>query len=224
MDQSEKKRMSWIPVLAIGSVWGLSEAALGMALRGVCARFVTGSAMTGMAILFMAITSARLKRMAALLVILGVATLYKLLDALLLGLPVIHGAVANPIFAFYTEIFAFILVFKIMEGRLREKRGGQALMGGMSALVAVNLFPLVKFATGIPACVVPGTGYPLALYYAPVAIGVSAISCPLGFYLGEKMAALEGKTSPARFPRLATAALHIAPLLCPLLLIVMRTA
>jgi hypothetical protein len=65
------------------------------------------------------------------------------------------------------------------------------LGGALAALVAVNLFPLVKFATGIPACVVAGTGYPQALYYAPFAIGLALITVPLGFLAGEGIAAAE---------------------------------
>jgi len=40
-------------VIVLGSVWGLSEAALGMGLRS-CAAFVSGSIMTGAALFFLA--------------------------------------------------------------------------------------------------------------------------------------------------------------------------
>lgn len=61
--------------------------------------------------------------------------------------------------------------------------------------MAVNLFPAVGYFTGIPACVMPGTQYPLALYYAPVAVSLAAVSYPLGMALGERLAwALKERT------------------------------
>ena len=47
----EKK--DWTPVLILGSLWGLSEAALGMYLRR-CAASASGSLMTGAALFFLA--------------------------------------------------------------------------------------------------------------------------------------------------------------------------
>jgi len=112
---------------------------------------------------------------------------------MLLSLPVRHGAISNPIFAFFMEGLAFLILILIFSGKLRQKIVGKALFGGVAALLAVNLFPLVKFATGIPACVVPGTGFPLSLYYAPLAVLLSSISVPLGFFAGEKIKGLELK-------------------------------
>ena len=43
----------WAAVLVLGSLWGLSEAALGMSLRQ-CASTVSGSVMTGAAFFFLA--------------------------------------------------------------------------------------------------------------------------------------------------------------------------
>ncbi|MCK7489866.1 MAG: hypothetical protein MZU79_06270 [Anaerotruncus sp.] len=43
---------------------------------------------------------------------------------------------------------------------LAAKPLGQGVTGGLSALAAVNLFPLVKYATGVAPCVT-GTAYPL---------------------------------------------------------------
>ncbi|MEX0981520.1 MAG: hypothetical protein WD577_10165 [Bacteroidales bacterium] len=61
-----------------------------------------------------------------------------------------------------------------------------SLMTGVALFcIAVALFPLVKFATGVPACVHPGTTIPLAIYFGPVAMAVSAITVPLGLYTGD---------------------------------------
>ena len=173
-------------VVMLGAVWGLSEAVLGMHLKR-CAAHISGSLMTGIALFFIAASWIVSRRILGVVLLVAVASLMKLFDALLLDLPILHGAIANPIFAFVTEGIAFILIMTMLRDRLTQRPAGQALSGGLAALLAVNLFPLVKFATGIPACVVPGTGYPLSLYYVPYAVCVSLLTLPAGFWLGIKL-------------------------------------
>lgn len=177
-------------IIMLGAVWGFSEAALGAGLQK-CASLASGSIMTAVALFFIAATWVLTRRALSLVLVVFLVTIMKMFDALLLSLPLRHGAVANPIFAFWTEALAFLVIIGIIKAELIQKRGGQALLGGLTALGAVNLFPLVKFATGIPACVFPGTSYPLSLYYAPIAIGLSFLTVPLGFWTGEKLAAAE---------------------------------
>jgi hypothetical protein len=171
--------------LIIGSVWGLGEVALGVGLRS-CAQLVSGSLMTGVALFFITTAWVASKRhyLVPLLVVL-IASFFKLFDAVLLSLPVRHGAIGNPIFAFWMEGFAFIVLIGIIRKASWAKTSSKALLGGGSALIAVALFPLVKYATGIPACLHPGTAVPLSIYFAPVAIAFSAITVPLGFIAGE---------------------------------------
>lgn len=178
-------------VVMLGAVWGLSEAALGMWLRS-CASAMSGSIMTGVALFFIAAAWIISQSWRGVALIVVMATLFKLFDALLLSLPILHGAVANPIFAFIMEGAAFLIIVSLLKERLSKNSTSQAMTGGLSALVAVNLFPLVKFATGIPACVVAGTGYPLSLYYAYIAVALSFVTVPLGIMAGEKMRTLEG--------------------------------
>jgi hypothetical protein len=185
---------NWAPVLVLGSLWGLSEAAMGMVLRQ-CASTVSGSLMTGAALFFLAAAWAVAPRVEALAVMVVIASGFKLFDALLLGLPVLHGAVANPIFAIVMEGAAFLLIVSIIRETLARRPVGQGVAGGLAALVAVSAFPLVRFATGIAACVVAGTSIPLSLYYAPVAIALSALTVPLGFAAGARVAALETRLS-----------------------------
>ncbi|MGB8953190.1 MAG: hypothetical protein WCC06_11075 [Candidatus Aminicenantales bacterium] len=184
-------------VIALGSIWGLSEAGLGMALRN-CASFVSGSIMTGIALFFISAVWKRNPQVLGPVLLVVIASVFKMFDAFLLSLPIRHGAVANPIFAFLTEVLAFIIIVSFARENLTQKRGGQALLGALAALLAVNLFPLVRFITGIPACVVPGTSVPLSLYYAPVAVGISLITVPFGFWVGEKVKALESTGSSIR--------------------------
>ena len=181
-------KSTWGPVLALGAIWGVAEAGLGMGLRQ-CAAQVSGALMTGVALFFMAAGRRLAGRAVAVAVMVGTAAVFKLFDALLLGLPVRHGAVANPIFAFVVEGAAFVVVLALLRRDLVDKHLGRGLLGGLAALIAVNVFPLVKFATGIPACVVPGTAYPLSLYYAPLAVGISLVTVPLGWLAGERLAA-----------------------------------
>lgn len=179
-------------VVMLGAVWGLSEAAVGMGLRS-CASFLSGSIMTGVALFFIASSWILIRNVFGIALLIVIASLFKMFDALLLSLPIQHGAIGNPIFAFLMEGVAFLVLISILNKKIKQKIGGQAILGGMAALLAVNLFPLVKFVTGVPACVFPGTGFPLSLYYAPMAVFLSCVTVPLGLWAGVKIQVLEAK-------------------------------
>jgi hypothetical protein len=189
METSAPKR-NFGAVIALGTIWGLSEAGLGMGLRA-CAAAVSGSLMTGVALFFLAAGWSASKRLAGVGLMVLVAGLFKMSDALFLALPLKHGAIGNPIFAFIMEAAAFAVLVSVVRDRLVRKPSGQALLGGLSAVVAANLFPLVRYATGVPACVVPGTGVPLSLHYIYVAALASMITVPLGVWAGSRIAALD---------------------------------
>jgi len=209
MSQTPQK-MNWGPVLVLGSLWGLSEAALGMYLRQ-CASTVSGSVMTGAALFFLAAAWAVSPRIKSTALMVGVAAGFKLFDALLLGLPVLHGAIGNPIFAIVMEGAAFALIVSVVSKSVAGKASGQGLAGGLSALVAVNLFPLVKYATGVAPCVT-GTSYPLSLYYAPIAVALAAVTVPLGLRAGAALAALESRPVSLRWLSPAAMALSLGAL------------
>lgn len=209
MSQTPQKS-NWAPVLILGSLWGLSEAALGMSLRQ-CASTVSGSLMTGAALFFLAAAWAISPRVKTIAAMAGLAVGFKLFDALLLGLPVLHGAIGNPIFAIVMEGAAFMLILGVVSKTVAGKAAGQGLSGGLAALVAVNLFPLVKFATGVAPCVT-GTSYPLSLYYAPIAVALSALTVPLGLLAGNALASLETRPVRLRWLSPATVALSLGAL------------
>jgi len=201
---STKPSSKWVPqVIVLGAAWGLAEAALGLGIHK-CASLASGSIMTGVALFFVGASWVVSGSPAGVALAVAIVSALKLFDALLLSLPVMSGAVANPIFAFWTEGLAFLAVFALLQGSLSAKKRGLAAGGALAALGAVNLFPLVKFATGIPACVVPGTTFPLSLYYAPLAVALSALTVPLGVWAGARMvraaelAEASGRLSPAR--------------------------
>lgn len=209
-------------IVILGAVWGVSEAALGMGLRS-CASVLSGSVMTGVALFFIAACWAVTQSVGGIILLVVIASLFKLFDALLLSLPVLHGAVANPIFAFFMEGIAFIVIISIIKGTLLKKTAGQAVTGGLAALMAVNLFPLVKYATGIPACTAAGTGYPLSLYYAYVAVAFSLATVPLGLWTGEKIRTMEtGLVSAIGMKRLKTLASPAAVILCLAIIVLIR--
>ncbi|MFQ5721589.1 MAG: hypothetical protein ACE5GI_03785 [Candidatus Aminicenantales bacterium] len=182
-------------IIILGAIWGLAEAALGMGLRS-CASLFSGSIMTGVALFFLASSWYLTQNILSITFLVILTSLIKMFDALLLSLPLQHGAVANPIFAFFMEGIAFLFLIYIFNEKLKHKSGGQALLGGMAALLAVNLFPLVKYATGIPACVVAGTSYPLSLYYSPIAVAISMLTVPAGAWAAKKIKTAEVKFKP----------------------------
>jgi len=212
----------WGLVIALGAVWGLSEAALGMGLRN-CASLISGSVMTGVALFFMAVVWTITKRFSGIFVIVLFASAFKLFDALLLSLPLKHGAIGNPVFAFFMEAAAFILIISLIKEKLKANPAGQALTGGLTAVLAVNLFPLVRHATGVPACVVPGGTYPLSLHLIHVAVLVSALLVPLGFSLGAKLVTFEPRLVKTRNATKITNALSPAALFgCLIILMLFR--
>lgn len=221
MDKNIPKSYLGIVVM-LGAVWGFSEAALGMWLRS-CASFYSGAIMTGVALFFIASSWVLTRKILGVALLIVIACLFKMFDALLLSLPILHGAIGNPIFAFLMEGAAFLILIAIFSEKLKRKTGGQALMGGMSALLAVNLFPLVKYATGIPACVYPGTGYPLSLYYAPLAIFLSFVTVPLGILVGKKILAEETKFELAH-RKLRYLASPVTLVLCLVIITIIRLA
>ena len=154
-----------------------------------------------------------------------IATLFKMLDALLLSLPLKHGAIGNPIFAFFMEAAAFVIIVSIIRESMIKKPVGQALIGGLSAVLAVNLFPLVKHATGVPACVVAGTGYPLSLYYIHFAVLISVVTVPLGFWVGSRAGSFQYRMKEAHAKtRLDLILSPVALILCLAILAVLRLA
>lgn len=172
--------------IMLGSVWGLSEVLLGAGIKA-CAHTVSGSVMTGVALFFIAAAWVATKNFHIPVMVVLIACLFKLFDAVLLSLPVLHGAIGNPIFAFLLEGFAILLLIAVFRKQTWQKRSTRAFLGAGSALIAVAMFPLVKYATGIPACVYPGTAVPLSIFFAPIAILFSAFTVPVGFVAGERI-------------------------------------
>jgi hypothetical protein len=172
-------------VVLLGSAWGLSEALLGLGLKS-CARLVSGSVMTAVALFFLAAGLAASRRIEAAGLLVVMAVLFKMFDAALLSLPVRSGAVANPIFAFVTEALALVVLASAIPA-WKNTTKGRIPLGGASGLTSAAVFPLVGLVTGVPACLLPGTGLPLAWAFSPIAAGLAAATVPLGFWAGQKL-------------------------------------
>lgn len=199
-------------VIILGAVWGLAEAGLGLGLKA-CASLASGSIMVSVALFFAAASWSRSRTMAALPLLVIITSGFKLFDASLLSLPVRSGAVANPIFAFVTEGLAFALLFTLGRAAWKSRLAGQSILGGLAALTAVAAFPLVKFCTGIPACTMPGTTMPLAWHYAPLAVGLSLLTVPLGILVGKKLELRKAKLDFIVIPAAVAACLALMALL-----------
>ncbi len=167
-------------VLAIGSVWGLTEFAFGMGLQK-CATLYTGGILTGIAFFWLSFLWSVTRKYLPILIIVGIAILFKFLDALLLSVAWNHGSILNPVFAFFTLLLGFVLFSTLFRKGFSSRLMSRIMVGAGAAIVATALFPLVKFASGTPACLYAATNIPLAIYTAPVTIVISMITVPLGY-------------------------------------------
>jgi len=167
-------------ILATGSIWGLVEFGAGMGLQK-CATLITGAVLTGISFFWLSFIWSATRRFLPVILIVGIAMLFKWLDALLLQVAWNHGSVLNPMFAFFTAMVGFILLLAVFRNRFAGSLRSRILVGGGAALLAMCMFPLVKFTSGTPACTYAATNIPLSVYTAPVAMVLAMITVPLGF-------------------------------------------
>jgi len=167
-------------IVVVGSVWGLTEFAAGMGLQK-CATLLTGAILTGLAFFWVSFIWSITRKLLPVLIIVGMAILFKLLDALLLPVAWNHGSILNPAYAFVTILVGFSIIILLFKKQFSGRLMNRILMGAGAALVATALFPLVGFATGSKACFYAATNIPLAIYTAPVAIAISMVTVPLGY-------------------------------------------
>lgn len=205
-------------IVAIGSVWGLTEFAFGMGLQK-CATLYTGAILTGIAFFWLSFVWSLTRQVLPVLIIVGMAILFKFLDAFLLPVTWNHGSILNPIFAFFSLMLGFMLFSYLLRKQFSSSLLNRVTVGAGAALVATGLFPLVKYATGIPACMYASTHIPLAIYTAPVAIFISMITVPLGFAASERYTTRILENQNTRQASLLTRIWSPAVVLCCLLII-----
>ena len=202
-------------IVAIGSVWGLTEFAAGMGLQK-CATLLTGAILTGLAFFWVSFIWSLTRKLLPVLIIVGMAILFKLLDALLLPVAWNHGSILNPAYAFVTILVGFSLLISLFKKQFSTRLMNRILLGAGAAIMATALFPLVRFATGSAACFYASTNIPLAIYTAPVAIAISMITVPLGYlaagwYTGK--IEVDGRLHPSLLSRLWSPAVLICCIL-----------
>ena len=96
-------------IMAIGSVWGLTEFAFGLGLQK-CATLYTGAILTGLAFFWLSFVWSLTRSIVPVLIIVGIAMIFKWLDALLLQVAWNHGSIVNPIFAFLTIMLGYVVL------------------------------------------------------------------------------------------------------------------
>jgi len=169
-------------VLILGTVWGISEFAVGLGLHK-CGVAFTGAILTGMAFLWLSMAYSLTGRVLPVLLILLIVSVFKFSDALFLDVGVTHGSILNPVFAFLTITLGFLAMLILMRNRFTHKLIYRILTGAGAAFIAVFLFPLAGVFTGSAACIHPATSIPVSIYTSPVSITLSMITVPLGYYL-----------------------------------------
>lgn len=200
MIETEKQgRVEFHILLAAGACWGLSEAALGAWLKGVCHSGITGSLMTGAAVFFLAAARRPGRNPLRLAVVPVLAVALKLLDGFILRIPLSSPAILHPAYAMIAEALCFILVVSPlpipMKSSARNRWGSGALVGLASALAFVG----VGFFSGSPACRVAGTSIPVSLAFAPLTMAFSAVAFAVG---GSLETLLSGISRPRILPRM----------------------
>ena len=107
--EKQSIRSNLAVLIAIGAAWGLTEFAAGMGLARCAANF-TGAILTGLAFFWISFAWTLTRRAAAVILIVGIAMLLKWLDAWLLPVPLNHGSVLNPMYAFLTLMAGFLVI------------------------------------------------------------------------------------------------------------------
>ncbi len=203
-------------IVATGSVWGLTEFAAGMGLQQ-CAALYTGAILTGISFFWVSFTWSITRRLFPLLMIAVMAVMFKFLDALLLPVAWNHGSILNPVYALFTILVSFSLLIALFKNRFLRSLAGRIITGAGAAIIAVALFPLVRFVTGSPACLYASSTIPLAIYTSPVTIGISMITVPLGYRLAQwyttKQSTSPGTHTSSLLSRLWPAAVLISSVL-----------
>ncbi len=206
--------------VATGFIWGLGEAAVRLSTKAICPGGLIGSVLTGAAFFFFFFGRAAGLRPTGLVLIAVAAAVLKVGTSLAVGIPLIHGAVWNPVFAYSLEAGAFLAVIAIAGHWAEKTLSRTAVAGAVAALLAAMAFPLSGSVTGFAACVQPGSGLPASWAYAYVAVIAAVAVSPLGLAAGKSLERhwrLQAERPSSRHPIAIPAATITAGLLTFLL-------
>ncbi len=198
MTESIENKLSNLPgsvrliigILVFGSVWGFLEATLGGFLHMIV--FPNkGAIMSGIGVAIMASALAIYRKPAMLPGIGIVAASFKLLDVWLFSLPVASIHIINPAMAIIFESLAFGLVAVFIMNRVAKNAfigiGAGFLVGLVSATAWVYFAIYVMNAPAYARVVFTAGGFIAEQGVAQAVF--SAVFLPLGYLLGEKLAA-----------------------------------
>ncbi len=180
-----------IGILVFGSIWGLLEATLGGFLHTI--RFPnTGGIMTGIGVALMAAALAIYKKPSMLPGIGIVAASFKLLNLWLVFVPGSPIFVINPAMAIIFESLAFGLVAVFLMKRIAKNASVGVGAGVLAGLISATIF--VYFAVYIlnaPLFERKGVSSVVEYIasYGVIHAAFFGIFLPLGYLVGEKLAA-----------------------------------
>ena len=192
--------MHWHYLIVIGFLWGLSEVILNIFFRSVIKISFGGSILAGLAFFFICWAYRLTGKISSIFVILAMVVPIKLLSAFFMGLPIMHGSIINPIYAYFTQVGAFLLFIVPMNKKFGIGITKNAIGGAVSGFSAAMLFPLVKYFTGVPACVVVGTMIPVAFKYSPLTAAIAALVVPLASFIEAKLSLKIAKSNKSYLP------------------------
>lgn len=185
-------------ILIAGAIWGMSEVIVGTWLNG-CAVQYSGAVMTGLAFFYLSFTWTATRKILSLILLLAMVFFFKLFNALLLSVPITHGSILNPAFAFVLQTIAFMTLVLVLGQRFFKKRNYRLFAGGAAALSASLLFPFAGYFTGSAACLMAGTQIPVSVYTSPLAAGIALLTTPFGFFVANRLKTFEGITGISKF-------------------------
>jgi len=179
-----------IGILVFGSIWGFLEATLGGFLHMIV--FPNkGAIMSGIGVAIMASALAIYRKPAMLPGIGIVAASFKLLDVWLFSLPIASIHIINPAMAIVFESLAFGLVAVFITNRIARNTfigiGAGALVGLISAVAWVYFAIYVMNAPAYARVVFTAGEY--ITNQGVLQAAFFAIFLPLGYLVGEKLAA-----------------------------------
>ncbi|MGB9561611.1 MAG: hypothetical protein ACPL6C_02240 [bacterium] len=162
-----------------GIIWGIFEATLGGALSYFPYR---GAIMSNIALGLVAYGIARSKDYRAALFMGIIASLTKLTDSFILGVPVLSKVIIAPATAIIIESFVFSFVFRFM-GFLEHKR----------LYIAGPVAIMISFAIISPFFVYKGfvENWAIMIMKVAPAVGISVFVCPLMDHLERRLEAGE---------------------------------
>jgi hypothetical protein len=179
-----------IGVLVFGSIWGLLEVALGGGLQVANFPYRAGL-LTGIGIAIMGIALAVYKKPAMLIGIGLVTVLVKLL-----AVPILHVSVmckANSCIAVFTEAVALSLVAFLLMSKMGKSVHARMGAGASAAIVASVGFYFIGIQAAPCQYLLSFTPGGFIVTEGLIWAAFSAVFLPLGYLVGEKMAA---KTAP----------------------------